>query len=128
MMRILYFLLFTCNAYAVMAFSNWQTFTQNDGTSFKAKVQGDEYFHWIETKDGTLLIFNQEANRYEYLELNATDAFTSHQKYQPSQSTHSQQSHASKNYTKQSELLQKIWKKRRNDYAALRQKRAQAQQ
>lgn len=127
-MRPLLFLFFSIQLFGVMAFSNWQTFHQDDGTSFEAKVQGDEYFHWIETKDGTLLIFNQAANRYEYLELNATDAFTSHQKYQPSQPSYSAQFRASKNYTKQSELLQKIWKKRRNDYAALRQKRAQAQQ
>ncbi len=51
---------------AAPAFERSRTMIQNDGSSFQAKMKGDEYLHWIETAEGVILIYNKESENYEH--------------------------------------------------------------
>lgn len=51
------------------AFEHVRTFVQPDGTVFEGKVRGDEHLHWIETSDGTVLVFNKQSAQYEHAKI-----------------------------------------------------------
>lgn len=54
---------------AAPAYQATRTFTQADGTPFKAKAQGDEYLNWVETEDGDILRYNTQTKNYEFAEI-----------------------------------------------------------
>jgi len=61
--------------YAVPAFKGSIKFKQNDGSTFSGKLQGDEWFHWVENTEGDIIKYNKESKNYEYAvvkELNGT--------------------------------------------------------
>lgn len=51
---------------AAPAFEKERTYTQSDGTTFKAKPQGDEYLHFLKTKEGSILLYNQKTKNFDY--------------------------------------------------------------
>ncbi len=66
-MRFLLFLsIFSLFLYAAPAFQQTKVFTQSNGEQFKAKVQGDEYLHYIQSEDGSILIYNKKTKNYDY--------------------------------------------------------------
>jgi len=55
--------------HAVQAYQGNITFRQHDGSSFKGTLQGDEWFHWIEDKQGNIIVYNRRSKQYEYAKL-----------------------------------------------------------
>ncbi|MCK5848170.1 MAG: hypothetical protein KAH01_03100 [Caldisericia bacterium] len=51
---------------AVPAFTGTIEFKQADNSTFSAKMQGDEWFNWIEDKKGNIITFNPQTKSYEY--------------------------------------------------------------
>jgi len=49
-------------------------FTQADGSQFKGKLIGDEYFHWQEDKAGRVLIYDKDSKNYDYAVLKQVDS------------------------------------------------------
>jgi hypothetical protein len=56
----------TCALHAVLAFPGERDFTQNSGDVFQGTIKGDEWLHWIETKNGAIVLFNNRSKNYEY--------------------------------------------------------------
>lgn len=51
---------------AAPAFERQKTFVQPDGFAFEGTLKGDEHLHWIETENGTVLVFNRVSKQYEH--------------------------------------------------------------
>lgn len=63
-MRIItLFFFLTAFLYPVNAPSEEITFRQQDGTTFKGHLKGDEHFNWIELENGEVATYNH-ANKY----------------------------------------------------------------
>ena len=62
-------LLIHVNLFGVMASQEDINFKQNDGSTFKANLQGDEWFNWVQTKDGYVAKHNHATKNYEYMVL-----------------------------------------------------------
>lgn len=58
--------------HAAVAMPFERTFTQSDGSTFKAHAKGDEYLHYIETKNGDILLYNEKTKNYEYATIKGT--------------------------------------------------------
>ena len=52
---------------AAPAFNGKRTFTQPDGETIEYRLQGDEYLHWLEADDGSLMLYNKESQQLESL-------------------------------------------------------------
>ena len=52
--------------YAVPAAPFIHTLTQSDGTTFKARQQGDESCHGWETEDGYTIVFDKSISNWAY--------------------------------------------------------------
>ena len=48
-------------------------FKQDDGTTFKGKLKGDEWFNWVETNEGYVAKYNKQSKNYEYMILKKAD-------------------------------------------------------
>lgn len=55
-------------SFASPAFKGEIEFKQADGSVFKGKLKGDEYFSWIEDNEN-IIIFNIDSKNFEYGEL-----------------------------------------------------------
>lgn len=51
---------------AAPAYSGKRTFTQPDGTVVTYRMQGDEHLHWLESKEGDILLKSEKNRRLEY--------------------------------------------------------------
>ena len=51
---------------AVKAYPHSVTFRQPDGSTFSGRVQGDERFNWIETRQGHVVVRDRTSGWYEY--------------------------------------------------------------
>jgi len=51
---------------AAPAYNGEINFEQNDKSSFKGHLKGDEYFSWVEDKDGEVVVYNKSSKNYEY--------------------------------------------------------------
>lgn len=105
-------------AFSVPAFEGPIEFKQNDGSTFKGKLKGDEWFNWIEDKEGDIIKYNKESKDYEYgtiQEKNGTlDLIPSGIKVgnKPAK-TESPDSNISDPLKIDKALLEKIWKQKR---------------
>jgi hypothetical protein len=63
---LLVFFAFTLGVFAVPALKRWQSFQLSDGVIFEARLRGDEWFSWLETKTGEVALLNKETRFYEY--------------------------------------------------------------
>ncbi len=52
--------------FAAPAYSGTRQYTQPDGTVVNYTMQGDEHLHWLESKDGEILLHNEKAHCLEY--------------------------------------------------------------
>jgi hypothetical protein len=59
-------LLLSSNILAAPAAPGLRLFYQHDGRSFEAQGYGDEYFSWIEDKQGRVIEYNSASYNYEY--------------------------------------------------------------
>ena len=53
-------------AWGVPAFPGLVELTQPDGSTFKGTQKGDEWFSWIETEDGNIVLRHRENYQFEY--------------------------------------------------------------
>ena len=69
-MKILLVLFATfATLFAAPAFQKGHTYTQSDGTTFQAKPQGDEYLHFLKTKEGAILLYNPATKNFDYAKI-----------------------------------------------------------
>jgi immune inhibitor A len=54
---------------------NYRTFSQPDGTEFRAKICGDEFFNWFEDKDGYRIQRDERSSKYLYVKRGAGGAW-----------------------------------------------------
>lgn len=54
------------NPSAAPAVGGVQEFRQNDGTTFKGQLVGDEHFNYIRLENGYVALYNNDKRRYEY--------------------------------------------------------------
>ena len=66
-------LLIASNILAAPAAPGFRIFYQHDGTTFEAEGHGDEYFSWIEDKQGRVIEYNPASYNYEYSVLTEKD-------------------------------------------------------
>jgi len=52
---------------AAPAFNGKRTFTQPNGETIEYRLQGDEYLHWLEADDGSLMLYNKKSKQLESL-------------------------------------------------------------
>lgn len=71
LISLLFVLLTTSLSYAGPALEDYIDFQQPDGTSFKARKQGDEFQHWTETESGHTILRNKQTKEWEYAEQNS---------------------------------------------------------
>ncbi len=57
---------FGINLLAVPAVPFLITFSQHDGSTFKAHLRGDEHFSWIESKNKMIIIKNKTSGYFEF--------------------------------------------------------------
>ncbi|RUM70397.1 MAG: hypothetical protein DSZ08_04825 [Sulfurovum sp.] len=69
MKKILLFLAVSLWCFSMPAYHGKLTFTQQDGSTFEGKLKGDEYFSWIEDRQGNIILFNNQSKTYEYAKL-----------------------------------------------------------
>ncbi|CAA6800920.1 MAG: Unknown protein [uncultured Sulfurovum sp.] len=56
-------------SFAAPAYHGEMEFIQNDGSKFSGHLKGDEYFSWVEDKQGNVIKFNKVSKNYEYAKL-----------------------------------------------------------
>ncbi|MEE2716917.1 MAG: hypothetical protein VX610_05770 [SAR324 cluster bacterium] len=70
MRRTLGLLILICTTasslWAVPAAPNLFTFEQPDGSTFQGYLRGDEYFSWVETKHGSVVVENRATRTFEF--------------------------------------------------------------
>ena len=55
----------TSMGFAAPAYQGEITFKQQDGSTFSGHLKGDEYFSWIEDKQGHMIKYNAYSKNYE---------------------------------------------------------------
>lgn len=113
MLRCLLLILFaTLHLAAAPAFQEERNFKQDDGSSFSARLQGDEYLNWIETSNGEILLFNKDSKQYEYATIKEEKLLPSGQKFTPG--SKEKKSAPFGNGVQKKELIE-LWKKKRQE-------------
>jgi len=62
---LLLFTLLTQLLLAAPAFNGKRTFIQPDGETIEYRLQGDEYLYWLETDNGSLMLYNKKSKQLE---------------------------------------------------------------
>jgi len=73
MKNILLLITLTIAGVCAPAYQGEIIFSQQDGSHFKGHLHGDEYFSWIEDKQGNIVIFNKQSKNYELAKLHMVD-------------------------------------------------------
>ncbi|MEA3523458.1 MAG: hypothetical protein U9R50_10855 [Campylobacterota bacterium] len=105
-MKMLLIILLSTLLFATATRTNIQSFTQSDGSSFLGRLQGDAFLHWIETKDGSILLFNKKTENFEYATIKNGDLTLSGNIYNTSKLRSLHVNTISK------DNLQELWKQR----------------
>ena len=56
-------------AFSAPAFKGEMKFKQEDNSTFTGELKGDEWFSWVEDKDGNIIKYNFESKDYEYAQI-----------------------------------------------------------
>jgi len=80
-MKIVVLIALVVELFGAPAFDGWRVFYNSDGTSFEAKPQGDHYLHWLQTKDGSIVKYNQQTKNFEYGVIKNNNLVTSGEVY-----------------------------------------------
>ena len=59
-------IIFPSHAFVVPAYDDFFALKQPSGISFEARQRGDEWYNWIETKDGYGIYLNSSTGNWEY--------------------------------------------------------------
>lgn len=60
--------------YAAPAIPDDISFEQLDGSTFEGNLKGDEWFSWVEDKNGNIIKYNFDSKNYEYAIIEGTDS------------------------------------------------------
>jgi uncharacterized protein YxeA len=96
---------------AAPAFHGVRTFIQNDGSSFQAHMQGDEYLSWIETADGEILVYDKKGQNYDYAVIADEKLKSSGEKYTKSNGNNLRMARPFRSVSK--EELYRLWRLKR---------------
>ena len=55
--------------FAAPAYNKLREFKQADGTTFKARANGNQHLNWIESEDGEILKYNKNSGNFEYAQI-----------------------------------------------------------
>lgn len=66
MIKVILFVSMITFAFSAPAYKGSIKFQQNDGSTFSGKLKGDEWFNWIEDKQGDIIKYNKKSKNYEY--------------------------------------------------------------
>jgi len=64
---------FNHSLFAISAFPGELTFTQNDGSTFKGHLVGDEWLHFVSLENDYVAIYNKDKKNYEYALIETID-------------------------------------------------------
>lgn len=62
--------------FAAPALQKETDFRQDDGSTFKGHLKGDEWFNWVQTDDGYVVQYNEESKNYEYMVVESENNLT----------------------------------------------------
>jgi hypothetical protein len=103
--------------YSAPAFHGKRVYTQNDGTQFTGQLKGDEYLHWIESDDGTILRYNSKSKNFDYAKIESNELSPSGVVFQKKSAKKSRSlqelDNSSDNVTH--EKLSKLWNQKRDE-------------
>ena len=68
------------NAFAAPAYEGVVKMKQPSGETFEGTLHGDEWFHWVSTKDGDILLQDQKGY-WNYAELTSDELISAGTKY-----------------------------------------------
>ncbi len=68
------------NAFAAPAYEGVVKMKQPSGETFEGTLHGDEWFHWVSTKDGNILLQDQKGY-WNYAELTSDELISTGTKY-----------------------------------------------
>jgi len=107
--------------FSAPAFQKMREFKNIDGTTFKAKAQGNQYLNWIETADGEILKYNRESKNFEYAKIEGSSLKASGARYNKKASKRARSlAHISKLKHKD---IYELWRKRRENAMHTREER-----
>ena len=66
MKKLLMLIAISSLGFAAPAYHGEIEFNQDDGSKFSGHLKGDEYFSWVEDKQGNIIKFNKVSKNYEY--------------------------------------------------------------
>jgi len=111
-------LIIVSSLFSAPAFQKMREFKNADGTTFKAKAQGNQYLNWIETVTGEILKYNSESKNFEYAKIEGDILKASGARYEKK---NSKRARSLAHITKiKNQDIYKLWKKRKID--AIRRK------
>lgn len=116
MKLVMFLLIIIVSLWSAPALTIKREFKQPDGTTFSARMQGDEFLHWVEAEDGSILLFNKKEKRFEHAILQAKRLSPSGEVYTPAATKQSVPLHPRVSR----EQLQQLWKERRAGSGLLR--------
>ena len=108
-MKTILLILLTTSIFATSTLTTIRTFTQSDGTTFKGRLQGDAFLHWVEAEDGSIVLFNKKTANFEYAQIKNGDIILSGKIYRVSKA---RSLHVSETKSLSRDSLKQIWKKR----------------
>ena len=76
MNKLFLMVLITVIGFSASAYKGDIEFKQENGSSFNGNLKGDEWFNWIEDKDGNIIKYNNSSKNYEYAEFKDIDGVT----------------------------------------------------
>ena len=125
MRKIFLVTLTTIIGFASSAYKDDIEFKQKDGSTFTGNLKGDEWFSWVEDKDGHIIKYNNMSKNYEYGELKeingSLELVPSNSKVSTEESgtsmapSLSSASSASSSMTIDKSVLLEIWKREREE-------------
>ena len=69
MQKILLFITMVTVAFSAPAFKGEMKFKQEDNSTFTGELKGDEWFSWVEDKEGNIIKYNFDSKDYEYAQI-----------------------------------------------------------
>lgn len=119
------FLFFPLILFAAPAMNKKTTFKNADGSTFTGKLNGDEYFSWIESDEGELVLYNKALKQYEYANIqninNELELKLSGKKVSKNKVFRSVFSSTNKTSLLKRKDIAIIWKRKRNEYLKRKQ-------
>ena len=81
MKKLFIYVLLVSSLFAAPAFNGMQEFKQENSEVFSGRLQGDEYLNWIETSNGSIVMFNNKTKTYDFAVIKDNNLIPSGEKY-----------------------------------------------